>query len=246
MVNVFFEVHSGHPREGPGDNESTKKAYLMLNDLPEKPRILDVGCGPGMQTITLAKLSKGRIDAVDNHQPFLEQLKKKAAEEGVSEKITVVNGDMAALNYEDGSFDLIWSEGAIFVIGFEKGLLEWRRLLKGKGYLVVSELSWLKPDPPEEVRKFFVEGYPAIKTISENLEAIKKSGYREINHFVLPKESWWDHYYALIEAKIPVMKLKFKDDKEALHVLTVEELEIDIFRKYSDFYGYVFHVMQNE
>ena len=86
MVNVFFEVHRDLPREGPGDNESTKKAYLMLNDLPEKPRILDVGCGPGMQTITLAKLSKGRIDAVDNHQPFLEQLKKKAAEEGASEK----------------------------------------------------------------------------------------------------------------------------------------------------------------
>ena len=155
MVNVFFEVHSGLPREGPGDNESTKKAYLTLQDLPENPRILDIGCGPGMQTIALAKLSKGRIDAVDNHQPFLEQLKKKAEEEGVSEKITVVNGDMLALNYEDGSFDLIWSEGAIFVIGFEKGLREWRNLLTNKGYIVVSELSWLKPDPPEEVRKFF-------------------------------------------------------------------------------------------
>lgn len=246
MVNVFFEVHSGLPREGPGDNESTKKAYLMLQGLPENPRILDIGCGPGMQTITLAKLSKGRIDAVDNHQPFLEQLKKKAEEESVSEKITVVNGDMFALDYEDGSFDLIWSEGAIFVIGFEKGLREWRRLLTGNGYLVVSELSWLSSDPPEEVRKFFMEAYPEIKTINENLETIKKAGYRVINHFVLPKESWWDNYYKPIEAKIPSMKLKYKDDKEALDFLAVEELEIDMFRKYSDYYGYVFYVMQAE
>ena len=244
MVNVFFEVHSGLPREGPGDNESTKKAYLTLQDLPENPRILDIGCGPGMQTIALAKLSKGRIDAVDNHQPFLEQLKKKAEEEGVSEKITVVNGDMLALNYEDGSFDLIWSEGAIFVIGFEKGLREWRNLLTNKGYIVVSELSWLKPDPPEDVRNFFMEGYPGIKTINENLETIKKAGYRIIEHFVLPEESWWNNYYTPIEAKIPSMKLKYKDDKEALDFLAAEELEIDMFRKYSDYYGYVFYVMQ--
>ena len=139
MVNVFFEVHRDLPREGPGDNESTKKAYLLLRNLPEKPRILDIGCGPGMQTVTLAKLSNGKIDAVDNHQPFLEQLKKKAEEEGVSKKITAVNGDMTTLNYDDGSFDLIWCEGAIFIIGFERGFREWKRLLTGKGYLVVSE-----------------------------------------------------------------------------------------------------------
>jgi ubiquinone/menaquinone biosynthesis C-methylase UbiE len=244
MVNVFFEVHSVLPREGPGDNESTKKAYLMLHDLPEKPRILDIGCGPGMQTITLAKLSKGTICAVDNHQPFLEQLKKNAEKEGVSEKITAVNGDMTALDYEDGSFDLIWCEGAIFIIGFEKGIREWKRLLTGKAYLVVSEMSWLTPNPPEEVKKFLMEAYPAIKTINENLETINKAGYKIIGHFVLPKESWWTHYYTPIEAKIPSLKLKYKDDNEALEHLAAEELEIDMFRKYSDYYGYVFYVMQ--
>jgi ubiquinone/menaquinone biosynthesis C-methylase UbiE len=243
MVNVFFEVHSNLPREGPGDNESTKKAYLMLRNLPEKPRMLDIGCGPGMQTIELAKLSDGSIEALDTHQPFLEQLKKKSEDEGVSEKITAVNGDMTALNYEDGSFDLIWCEGAIFVIGFDKGLREWRRLLTGKGYLVVSELCWLKPDPPGEVRKF-MEIYPGIKTINENLETIKKAGYRVISHFVLPTKSWWTHYYTPIEAKIPSMKRKYKDDKEALHILSATESEIEMFRKYSDYYGYVFYIMQ--
>jgi ubiquinone/menaquinone biosynthesis C-methylase UbiE len=245
MVNVFFEVHRDLLREGSGDNNSTRKAYLMLKGLPEKPRIMDIGCGPGMQTITLARLSKGRIVAVDNHQPFLEQLKKKAAEEGVGDKIAAVNGDMTALNYGDGSFDLVWCEGAIFVIGFEKGVREWRRLLKGKGYLVVSEFCWLKPDPPEEVRKF-VESYSGAKTINENLEIIRKAGYRVISHFVLPEESCWTHYYTPIDAKLPSLKLKYKDDKEALAHLAGEELEIDMFRKYSDYYGYVFHITQKE
>jgi len=246
MVNVFFEVHSGLPREGPGDNESTKKAYLMLHSLPEKPRILDVGCGPGMQTMELAKLSNGRVDAVDNYQPYLEDLKKKAEKEGVSDRIKIVNGNMSALLYPNNSFDLVWSEGAIYIIGFEKGLREWKKLLKPKGYIGVSELSWLKPDPPEEVRDFFREGYPQIKTIDENLGIARKSGYAIVGYFAISEKSWWTDYYTPIEAKIAGMKTKYKDDKEAMQILAVEELEIEMFRKYSDYYGYVFYLMQRE
>ena len=40
------------------------------------------------------------------------------------------------------------------------------------------------------------------------------------------------------------MKRKYKDDKEALHILAATELEIEMFRKYSDYYGYVFYIMQ--
>ena len=176
MPESFWEIHSGFPREGPSDNESTWKAYMMLEDLPEHPRILDIGCGPGMQTIELAKLSSGQVDALDNHQPFLEDLESRAEKEGVNERIRTVKGDMFNLNYEDGSFDLIWSEGAIHIIGFEKGLREWKHLLTEKGHLVVSELSWLRTDLPEKVRTFMEEGYPAIKTINENLEISRKSG----------------------------------------------------------------------
>lgn len=246
MPKIFWEVHSGLPREGPGDNESTRKAYMMLEGLPENPRILDIGCGPGMQTIELAKLSSGRIDALDNHEPFLEDLRKRAKKEGVNENIITVKGDMFDLNYEDNSFDLIWSEGAIYIIGFENGLREWRRLLTEKGYLVVSELSWLRPDLPEEVRTFMNEGYPAIKTIKENIEVTRKSRYHIVGFFVLPEKSWWDNYYTLIETKLPSLKARYRDDEEALKIIACEELEIEMFRKYSDYYGYVFYIMQNE
>ena len=137
LPKIFWEVHSGLPREGPGDNKSTKKAYMMLKDLPKNPCILDVGCGPGMQTIELAKLSSGRIVALDNHQPFLDDLNTSAEKEGVGNRIRTVNGDMFNLDYKNNSFNLLWSEGAIFIIGFEKGLRKWRRLLTANGYLVV-------------------------------------------------------------------------------------------------------------
>ena len=244
LPEVFWELHSGLPREGPSDNESTRKAYLMLEELPENPCILDIGCGPGVQTIELAKISNGKIGALDNHQPFLEDLKKKAEKQGVGKKINAVNGDMFALKYEKNSFDLIWCEGAIYVVGFEKGLREWRNLLTDKGYLVVSELPWLRANPPEEIRRFMEEGYPAIKTINENLEIARKCRYRVISYFILPEKSWWTNYYKPMETKISSLKSKYRDDEEAMNVLVSHELEIEMYRKYSEYYGYVFYILQ--
>jgi len=246
LPKVFREVHSGLPREGPGDNKSTKKAYMMLKDLPKNPCILDVGCGPGMQTIELAKLSSGRIIALDNHQPFLDDLNTSTEKEGVGDRIRTVNGDMFNLDYKNNSFNLLWSEGAIFIIGFEEGLRKWRRLLTANGYLVVSELSWLRSDLPEEIKTFMKEGYPAIKTIEENLEVARNSEYCIVGSFVLPKMSWWNNYYTLIEVKLQSLKSEYSDDEEALQFITVEETEMEMFRKYSDYYGYVFYVLQIE
>jgi ubiquinone/menaquinone biosynthesis C-methylase UbiE len=244
LTEIFWEIHNGLPRAGPGDNDSTRRAYLMLKDLPENPRIIDIGCGPGMQTIELAKLSKGQIDALDNHQPFLDQLDFKIKKESFSDNIKPVKGDMFNLVYDRNTFDLIWSEGAIFVIGFEKGLREWKRLLTDDGYLVVSDLSWLKNNVPLEVKEFLDQYDPTIKTIQGNLDIIKKLGYRLVGFFVLPSESWWTYYYNPILAKLPSLKEKYKNDEEKLRDIAPHEVQIDMFRKYSEFYGYVFYVVQ--
>lgn len=246
LPEFFWKIHSGLPREGPGDNESTKKAYMMLKDLPEKPRILDIGCGPGMQTIELAKLSGGHIVAVDSYQPFLEQLEEVIKKEGLGDSVKPVKGDMFNLKYDDGSFDVVWSEGAIFVIGFEKGLREWKRLVTSGGYVVVSELVWLQPNVPQEAETYMKEAYPVIKTIEENIDVARKLGYRIVGSFVLPTKSWWDNYYTPIEDKLPSLKAKHSNDEEALQVIAMQQIEIEMFRKYSDYYGYVFYILQAE
>lgn len=218
--------------------------FSLLTDLPPSPSILDVGCGTGMQTIELAKLIDGNITAVDNHQPYLEQLNNQALAQGLSEKVLTVNASMFSLEFEEKSFDVIWSEGAIYIIGFEKGLQTWQPLLKAKGYLVVSEISWLKSNPPIEVQKYWQANYPNIQTIESNLRIVEDLGYTKVGHFVLPESGWWDSYYTPLETRIRLLREQYKDNEAMNKELDNSLLEIKFYRKYSDWYGYVFYLIQ--
>jgi SAM-dependent methyltransferase len=153
---------------------------------------------------------------------------------------------MYSLPFQSCSFDLIWSEGSIYIIGFEKGLREWKRLLAPRGYVVITHVAWLKPNPPQEILEYWQSNYPQIRSIKENIESARKFGCRVIRHFVLPEKSWWKNYYEPTEAKLTLLKSKYQDDMEALNYLALEEKEIDMFRKYSSYYGYVFFVLQTE
>lgn len=245
-MNIFFDIHKDLPREGPGDCDSTRKALSFLKKLPSKPLILDIGCGPGMQTLDLARYTHGKVIAIDTHQPFLEQLQKRAQAAALSERITAINESMFELPFPEHSFDLLWSEGAIYIIGFEQGLQTWRPLLKPGGYAAVTEISWLKPNPPEEIFSFWTTDYPGMRDVPENLERIRRAGYKEIDHFVLPASSWWTDYYTPMEARLPRLREKYLGNAKANELLDGTQKEIDMFRKYSDWYGYVFYVMQTE
>jgi SAM-dependent methyltransferase len=243
---IFFEIHRDNPREGPGSFEATRKAYACLSNLPDKPIILDIGCGPGQQTMDLASLSAGIIYAIDNYGPYLKALQTRVDRNGLADRIFPQAADMTALPFEPAYFDLIWAEGSIYIMGFEKGLTAWEPYLKPGGYLTVSEISWLKNRPPPDLVRFWDEAYPAIQDQNGNISTIQAAGYHLIDHFVLPPGAWWDDYYSHIEKKLPFLKTKYRNDAEALEVIAIEEQEIDLFRKYSDYYGYVFYMMQKK
>jgi len=240
--SIFWEIHSGNPREGPGSFVATKRAFEMLS-LPERPHVLDIGCGPGRQTLDLASLCDGRIIALDLHGHFLRELYPKAKAEGSGSRIAVIQGDMAHLPFQPESFDLIWAEGSIYIIGFQKGLELWRPCLKSGGYIAVTEVTWLKADPPQELSEFW-RAYPAMTDTPGNAARIRAAGLKLEDHFVLPPEAWWDDYYSHIGQKIPRLRAKYTGNQAALAAISSEEVELEMHRKYSDYYSYVFYVMR--
>jgi SAM-dependent methyltransferase len=240
---IFMAIHTGNPREAPGSTTTTKRAFQLCAGLPAAPRVLDIGCGPGTQTLELAQLCGGTFVAIDLHQPYLDRLNDEARRRGIAERITTLRVDMAQLDFPPGSFDLIWSEGAIYNIGFCKGLRSWRPLLVDGGCIAVSEATWLTEDPPAEARAFWDEGYPAMQDIDANLREICESGFSPLGHFELPASCWLD-YYAHLESRMAALEPEFAGDEEALAVIDAERREIELYRRFGDAYGYVFYVMR--
>ncbi len=243
LPEIFFEIHKDLPREGPGRDRYPRRAFEMLPPMGN-PRILDIGCGPGGQTLALSRLSGGEITAIDTHEPYLDRLREKIDAADVGGRVRALNLSMFEMEFDEESFDLIWSEGAIYIIGFERGLREWKRLIRPGGFLVVHDVAWIRPDPPEEIVKFWAEGYPAIRTAEENIRRIDDGGYRLLGHFTLPEDAWWVEYYEPLEKRVARLREKYRGDADALEILESERVEIDMYKKYKAWYGSVFFVMQ--
>lgn len=243
MNPLFHQIFEELPRQGPGDLESTIKAFRMLTGLPANPEILDVGCGAGTQTLDLAGLTSGRITALDSHEPFLTTLRQKIQAGNHGSQIRTVLGDMGAMDFPHGSFDLIWSEGASFIIGFGKAVETWRPFLRPNGYAVISDLFWFDRNPPQEARDYFAEKCPDLMHVDDVRPLVERAGYRLAGSFRLPAESWWTAYYTPLGNVLARMRSEHPEaDAQAL--FDDFDVEIDMYRKYSASYGYAFYVMQ--
>ena len=243
LPSAFFEMFYGIPRQGPGSRASTLRALSLATDLPAAPAILDVGCGTGGQTLVLADaLPAASLTAIDNHAPFVELLRAKVRELSLQDRLRAQVADMAAMPFEPATFDLIWSEGAIYNVGFEEGLEAWRPLLRGRGIVAVSDAVWLVDDIPEPCRELW-KSYPGITNVEGCRQKAVSCGYDILGEFIQPASDW-DDYYAPIEKKLAGLRSKYAGDSNSLAALDDMQAEMDVFRRYSDVYSYVFFVLR--
>ena len=245
MMKYFNEIFHALPRQGPGCDEATRQAWRTIRPfLPEKPEILDIGCGSGASTLCLARLDTERLVGLDNDEKLLQRLSDEARAYELGSKIETVEASMYQIPFEDASFDVIWAEGSLYIIGFEKGLKEWKRLLRRDGVIAVTELCWITDNPPAPLCEYWAEAYPAMTTVSKSLDLAEKAGYEVIDHFTLPKKAWTSCYYKPMEEKISELRRKYPREEGADEVCRTLEKEIRIYEEYNDFFGYVFFFLR--
>lgn len=242
-MKYFLEIFGRVPRGGPGSTESTRRAYERMSRAPETPRILDIGCGPGVQTVDLLNLSGGNVVALDFLTLMIERTKSLAERAGVLDRLEVIEQDMTQMSFAPASFDIIWSEGAIYNLGFENGLRKVKPFVRPGGYVAVSEAVWLKPDPPAPVVQFWAE-YPEMDTVENKLAVIARVGYELQGHFVLPKSDWTSDYYDPMEKRLAEKAKEWEGIPEGLSAIADARHEIELYRQYSDYYSYAFFVMR--
>jgi cyclopropane fatty-acyl-phospholipid synthase-like methyltransferase len=245
MDDIFLDIHRCMPRQGPGNNDLTRRALTLAGTLPPKAAILDIGCGPGMQSLCLAEeMPDSRIFALDNHEVFLKELEQKIHEQKLGNRVQTINASMLAPPFEKEHFDILWSEGAIYIMGFENGLRLWNPLLKPEGILAVSELSWIRHERPAEISAYWEEQYPGMQHISGNIAVIEKTGYRLCGLFVFPVEAWYTHYYNPLLKRLDELKNRYIGIADFDTVVQMEKTEIAMLKQYSDYYNYVFYIMR--
>lgn len=240
--NLICEYFSSIERQGPGSPETTVRALSFIEGLTPESKIADLGCGTGTQTITLAQNAQGHITALDLFPKFIDILNENAHKAGLSDRLKGIVGDMAEPPFADGELDLIWSEGAIYNVGFERGLNEWRRFLKTGGYLAVSEASWFTPERPAEIEDFWMESYPEIDTIPAKVAQMQAAGYIPVSTFIIPVECWTKYFYApQVESRRKFLE-KYAGDPTVEMLVKSQMHEEKLYNKYKDYYGYVFYI----
>ena len=240
----FLALYGTLPRAAPGSNDATRAA---LGILPKGPRrtVLDLGCGPGAQTLSLvATLPDSIIVAVDVLPAMVAETARRSRVAGAADRVVAAVADMAAPPVAHGSQDLIWCEGAIYFLGVTAALRTWRPYLTGGGCVAFTEPVWLRCDPEEEIASWWSREYPAITDATGVRQAILDAGYRVIDSFVLPAEAWWNDYYSPMEARIPGFLAEYQRDEIALEIAAVAEEEISMFRRFSDAFSYAFFIVR--
>lgn len=237
VINFFAGINS----QGPGGEKETLKALSFLDKTSSKLKIADLGCGTGKQTEVIASNLDCEITAVDIAPKMIEGLNNRIRNKNLTNKVTGLVASMLELPFKENEFDVIWAEGSIYHIGFERGLKEWKQFLKPNGFMAITECCWLSSQRPKDM-SFITENVSEIDMISTKLKIIEDCGYKPIAHFILPEYCWIDNYYAIAKPRLKEFLEENNYSEPAKDFVERMNQEIEYYQTNKEYFGYVFFI----
>ncbi|MFI7235413.1 GNAT family N-acetyltransferase [Streptomyces cyaneofuscatus] len=245
-TEAFFTLHHRLPRQSPGSDATTRRLLALAGPLPDRPRVLDLGCGPGRAALLLAAEAGAEVTAVDLHQPFLAELDEAAKARGLGDRIRTVRADMGDLTgpgFPAGSFDLIWAEGSAYCIGFATAVRDWQRLLAPGGALMISECVWTTDAPSAGARDFW-DRNGSLRTLPETTAAAVAAGCT-VSAVLLQPDSDWDTYYVPLAERVESAGPTDPGMSPGMEwALAATREELAVRREYGAEYGYAAYVLR--
>lgn len=242
--DILAALEVDFDREDQNRLEFTRRAFQALPRM-HQPQILDVGCGTGLPALELARLSDGIVTGLDVNEASLRTLTRRARERGLDDRIRTIRSSIEEMSSLAARFDIVWSEGVIYHVGIERGLREYRRMLRPEGFLVLHESAWLRPDPPAETVAYWGPRYPGIRTVSDWLDTISRLELEPVEHFPVPAEVWWNDYFGPLEEKVSRLEETHRGDEAANRLLTPRRKEVERFKADSEWFGAVFFIARS-
>ncbi len=244
-LKLLVDLHKATDRQGPGGTAEAELA-LHLSGLKNKDnlKIADIGCGTGASPLFLAQQLNAHITAVDLFEPFLDILRHKSKKARLQDKIHPLCCSMDDLPFEKESLDAIWSEGAMYNMGYKNAVQYWQDFIKPKGILAVSEITWITKERPHQLETYWKQEYPEIDTASNKIAILEDNGFKLMGYFPLPISCWMDNYYIPLEAHFDPFLTEYNNDKQAQQIVQATKDEISLYKSYKDYYSYGFYVAQ--
>ena len=238
-MNDFKRIFEGLDRHGPGAEQDSLWALSQIS--PEPHTILDIGCGTGASALMLAEHTSAKVTALDNLQESLDHLEQRAIRHNLSSRIKTCNGSMMDIPFEPASFDLLWSEGSAYIMGFVKALKQWRGLLNDNGHLVISDLVWSGEQLNDDITGFWQTGYPDMQTAECRLEECRNNGYELVASRMLGKTAW-DSYVRPLEQRLD----QLEPDMTGSQAITDLRKEIAVLDRFEGRFTYMIMVLRKQ
>jgi ubiquinone/menaquinone biosynthesis C-methylase UbiE len=179
-------------------NAYTEEKLMLLGEICRlKPdmRQLDLACGKAEMLCQWANRWGIQGIGVDISKVFLAAARERAAELGVEQQITLVEGDAGQYLAAAKSFDIVSCIGATWIGGGLTGTLrQMQQAVKEDGLILVGEPYWIDPPPVEayEAHGFTQDDFASLAGTLDRFESVDL----ELVEMVLADPDSWDRYSA--------------------------------------------------